>query len=133
MRLSLLPLTCVILSGCSNNPATNSLGAGSTNSINRSSLRSEEEIQLIFQRYSGAIEQLFLRARRENPALKGKVIFEVTIEPSGAVSACDVLLSDMNAEDFLEKIAETIKTINFGANDMPAKTIHYPVEFMPTG
>ena len=84
-------------------------------------------------RYMGAITQLYQRARRDYPALKGKVVFEVTIESSGAVSACDVLSSDMNAPDLLATIAEMIKKIDFGAKDMPAKTIHFPVEFMPQG
>jgi len=94
--------------------------------------RSEEEIQLIFQRYKGAITQLYQRARRSGPTLKGKVVFEIAIEPSGAVSACKVLSSEMNAPDLLEKIAAKIEKINFGAKDVPAMTINFPFQFIPT-
>lgn len=99
---------------------------------NRILPRSEEEIQLIFQRYKGAITQLYQRARREDPTLKGKVVFEITIEPSGAVSACKVLSSEMNAPDLLGKVVARIKTINFGAKDVPAMSINFPFEFIPT-
>lgn len=99
---------------------------------NRVLPRSEEEIQLIFQRYKGAITQMYQRARREDPTLKGKVVFEITIEPSGAVSACRVLSSEMNAADLLGKVVARIKTINFGAKDVPAMTINFPFEFIPT-
>ncbi len=99
---------------------------------NRVLPRSEEEIQLIFQRYKGAITQMYQRARREDPTLKGKVVFEITIEPSGAVSACKVVSSEMDAPDLLAKVVARIKTINFGAKDVPTFTISFPFEFIPT-
>ena len=108
------------------------LEAKSPNRSNRVLPRSEEEIQLIFQRYKGAITQMYQRARREDPTLKGKVVFEITIEPSGAVSACKVLSSEMNAPDLLGKVVARIKTISFGVKDVPAMTINFPFEFIPT-
>ena len=108
------------------------LEAKSPNKPNRVLPRSEEEIQLIFQRYKGAITQMYQRARRVDPTLKGKVVFEITIEPSGVVSTCKVLSSEMNAPDLLEKVVTRIKTINFGAKDVPAMTISFPFEFIPT-
>ena len=108
------------------------LEARSPNKTSRVLPRGEEEIQLIFQRYKGAITQMYQRARREDPTLKGKVVFEITIEPSGAVSACKVLSSEMNAPDLLGKVVARIKTISFGAKDVPAMTINFPFEFIPT-
>ena len=131
-RLPLIPLLCLILCSCSNNPALHSLAPDSPSGINGASPRSEEAIQLAFQRYKGAITQMYQRARREDPTLKGKVVFEITIEPSGAVSACKVLSSEMNAPDLLGKVVVTIKSISFGAKDVPAMTINFPFEFIPT-
>lgn len=104
----------------------------SPSKTNRVLPRSEEEIQLIFQRYSGAITQMYARARRTDPTLKGNVVFEITIEPSGAVSACKVLSSEMNAPDLLDKVVAKIKTINFGAKEVPAMTISLPYNFVPS-
>jgi len=108
------------------------LESKSPNKTSRVLPRSEEEIQLIFQRYKGAITQMYQRARREDPTLKGKVVFEITIEPSGAVSACKVVSSEMDAPDLLAKVVARIKTINFGAKDVPTFTISFPFEFIPT-
>lgn len=104
----------------------------SPNKGNRVLPRSEEEIQLIFQRYSGVITQMYARARRLDPTLKGNVVFEITIEPSGAVSACKVLSSEMNAPDLLDKVVAKIKTINFGAKDVPTMKINLPYNFVPS-
>jgi len=108
------------------------LEAKSPNKPNRVLPRSDEEIQLIFQRYKGAIEQLYQRARREDPTLKGRVVVEITIEPSGAVSACKVLSSELSAPDLLTKVVARIRTINFGAKDVSVFTISYPIDFVPT-
>ena len=131
-RLFLIPIACFILCDCSGNLTTHSAEPGSPNGINRFTPRSAEEIQLIFQRYKSAIAQMYHRARREDPTLKGKVVFEIAIEPSGAVSACKVSSSEMNAPDLLEKIAAKIEKINFGVKDVPAMTINFPFEFIPT-
>lgn len=108
------------------------LEAKSPSKANRVLPRSDEEIQLIFQRYKGAITQLYQRARREDASLKGRAVFEITIEPSGAVSACKVLSSELNAPDLMAKVVARIKTINFGAKDVPVFTISYPLDFVPT-
>lgn len=108
------------------------LEAKSPNKANRILPRSDEEIQLIFQRYKGAITQIYQRARREDSSLKGRAVFEITIEPSGAVSACKVLSSELNAPDLMAKVVARIKTINFGAKDVPVFTISYPLDFVPT-
>ena len=108
------------------------LESKSPNKTNRVLPRSEEEINLIMQRYKGAITQMYQRARRTDPTLKGNVVFEITIEPSGAVSACKVVSSEMDAPDLLGKVIARIKTINFGVKDVPAMTISYPFVFVPT-
>ena len=108
------------------------LESKSPNKTSRVLPRSEEEIQLIFQRYSGVITQMYARARRLDSTLKGNVVFEITIAPSGVVSACKVLSSEMNAPDLLDKVVAKIKTINFGAKDVPAMTISLPYNFVPS-
>ena len=43
--------------------------------------RTREEIELVFDKNKSAIYALYSRALRENPALQGKVVLEVTIAP----------------------------------------------------
>ena len=53
--------------------------------------RTREEIELVFDQNKSAIYALYSRALRDNPALQGKVVLEVTIAPSGEVTACRVV------------------------------------------
>jgi len=45
--------------------------------------RTREEVELVFDRNKSAIYAIYARALRDNPALAGKVVLEVTIAPSG--------------------------------------------------
>ena len=53
--------------------------------------RSREEIELVFDKNKGSIFALYNRALRRDPTLQGKLVLKLTIEPSGAVSACEVV------------------------------------------
>ena len=57
--------------------------------------RTREEIELVFDKNKSAIYSLYSRALRENPALQGKVVLEVTIAPSGEVTECHVISSEL--------------------------------------
>ena len=61
--------------------------------------RSREEIELIFDKNKGSIFALYNRALRRDPTLQGKVVLELTIDPSGVVSNCKILSSELNDPD----------------------------------
>ncbi len=58
--------------------------------------RSLEEIALVFTKNKGAIDMLYMRALRDNPALQGKMVVELTIAPSGAVTAVRIVADDLH-------------------------------------
>jgi TonB family protein len=94
--------------------------------------RTDEEIQIVFDRYKSALYRIYNRELRKNPTLQGKMVLRLTIEPDGKVSACSVDSSDMDAPDLDKKIADRVKKFNFGAKDgVPAITILYPIDFLP--
>nr|WP_279342336.1 AgmX/PglI C-terminal domain-containing protein [Geotalea sp. SG265] len=94
--------------------------------------RSDEEIQILFDRYKAALYRLYNAELRKDPTLRGKMVLRITIEPNGAVSACAVESSNMNAPDFSAQIVERVKKFNFGAKDgVPRTTILYPIDFLP--
>ncbi len=94
--------------------------------------RTDEEIQIVFDKYKAALYRIYNRELRKNPTLQGKMVLRLTIEPSGKVSACSVDSSDMDAGTLDEKIAARVKKFNFGAkDDVPAITILYPIDFLP--
>jgi TonB family protein len=94
--------------------------------------RTDEEIQILFDRYKAALYRIYNTELRKDPTLRGKMVLRITIEPSGAVSACSVASCNMNAPDFNAQIVERVKKFNFGPKDgVPKTTILYPIDFLP--
>jgi len=61
------------------------------------------------------------------------MVLRLTIEPDGSVSMCKLQSTDMDAPDLANEVVERVKTINFGAKDVQAVTIVYPIDFLPAG
>lgn len=95
--------------------------------------RSDEEIQVVFDRYKSALYRLYQRELRNDATLQGKVILRLTIEPDGSVSMAQVKSSEMDAPALVSDIVARVKGFNFGAKDVPAVTIVYPMNFLPAG
>lgn len=93
--------------------------------------RSQEEIELEFDRNKGAIYALYSRALRERPELQGKMVLEFTIAPSGDVTACRVVSSELNDPELERKIVARVKLIRFAAKDVEPMTTTKPIEFFP--
>src|SRR5712692_8859328 len=94
--------------------------------------RTDEEIQIVFDRYKASFYRLYNRELRNNPALKGQMVLRLTIEPDGSVSMCVLQSTDMVAPDLATQVVSRVRTINFGAKDgVPAVTIMYPIDFLP--
>ena len=94
--------------------------------------RTDEEIQIVFDRYKSAFYRDYNRELRRNPTLQGKMVLRLTIEPDGAVSMCVLQSTDMDAPDLVTQVVGRVRTINFGAKDgVQAVTIVYPIDFLP--
>jgi protein TonB len=95
--------------------------------------RSADEIALVFTRNKGAIDAMYARALRDNPALQGKVVIELTIAPSGDITAARVVSSDLNDPEFESKLLARIRLFKFDAKDVAALTATKPIDFFPAG
>jgi len=94
--------------------------------------RTDEEIQIVFDRYKASFYRLYNRELRIDPTLRGQMVLRLTIEPDGSVSMCALQSSDMNAPDLSARVVDRVRTINFGAKeDVQALTIVYPIDFLP--
>jgi outer membrane biosynthesis protein TonB len=93
--------------------------------------RTDEEIQIVFDRYKSALYRLYNKELRRDPTLRGQVILKLTIEPDGSVSMCELKSSDMNAPDLTAQVVERVRGFDFGAKAVPAITIFYPIDFLP--
>jgi outer membrane biosynthesis protein TonB len=93
--------------------------------------RTDEEIQIVFDRYKAALYRLYNRGLRRDPTLRGQMVLRLTIEPDGSVSMCELHSSDMDAPELARQVVERVRTINFGAKEVQALTIVYPIDFLP--
>ncbi|GAB2876347.1 AgmX/PglI C-terminal domain-containing protein [Microbulbifer echini] len=94
--------------------------------------RTDEEIQIVFDRYKSALYRIYNRELRNNPALQGKMVLKITIEPDGSVSLAQVESSDMDSPALNAKIVARVKRFNFGEKaGVPTITILYPIDFLP--
>lgn len=93
--------------------------------------RTREEVELVFDRNKSAIYALYARALRDNPALQGKVVLEVTIAPTGEVTDCRIVSSDLGDADLERKLVARVKMFRFEARDVAPMTTTKPIEFFP--
>lgn len=96
--------------------------------------RTDEEIQIVFDRYKGTLYRIYNRELRKDPTLRGKILMRLSIEPDGAVSLCKMEYTDLASPELVARIVERIKRFNFGPKEGVQKmTILYPIDFLPSG
>ncbi|MDB6085938.1 MAG: hypothetical protein JWN43_3819 [Gammaproteobacteria bacterium] len=112
--------------GAGGQPATRGGGSGKAS-------RGSEEIALVFTKNKGAIDAMYARALRDNPALQGKVVLEITIAPSGDITAARIVSTELKDPEFEAKLLARIRLFKFEAKDVAALTATKPIDFFPAG
>lgn len=111
-----------------------SISTTSANTKHRNSKtasRSIEEIQIVFDRNKSAIYSLYNRALRKDPTLQGKLVLSLTIAPSGKITKINLVSSELGDAALERKLLQRIKMFNFGAKQVDAVTLTYPIDFLP--
>jgi hypothetical protein len=115
--------------------ATSSIGGGTGEdrplSGGPSVGRTDEEIQIVFDRHKAALYRLYNRELRRDPTLMGQIVLRFRIEPDGSVSLCELQSTDMNAPDLSAQVVERVRAFDFGAKEVPPVTVIYPIDFLP--
>ena len=94
--------------------------------------RTDEEIQIVFDRYKATLYRIYNKELRKDPTLRGKLLLKITIEPAGEVSMCLVESTDLGSDYLVTQIVDRVKRFNFGPKeDVPVTTILYPIDFLP--
>lgn len=94
--------------------------------------RTDEEIQIVFDRYKAALYRIYNRELRNDPTLRGKMVLRITIEPDGRVSACSVKSTDLASPALSADIVDRVLKFNFGTKEgVHSLTILYPIDFLP--
>jgi len=116
--------SAIARSGLDSRPATRTGASGKA-------ARSREEIELVFDRNKGAIYALYSRALRERPDLQRKLVLEFTIAPSGEVTMCRLVSSELGDPELENKIVLRVKLFRFEAKDVEPITTTKPIDFFP--
>jgi outer membrane biosynthesis protein TonB len=94
--------------------------------------RTDQEIQIVFDRYKAALYRIYNRELRVDPTLSGKMVLRLTIEPDGSVSMVRVESTALASENLSAQILERVRSFNFGPKEgVPPVTILYPIDFLP--
>ncbi len=106
------------------------MGGGRSGSGGMAS-RSDEEIELVFDRNKGAIYALYNRALRRDPTLQGKIVLSLTITPDGRVTECTIVTSELNNPVLERKLVQRVMMFQFEDKDVSTVTRTKPIDFFP--
>jgi hypothetical protein len=96
--------------------------------------RTDEEIQIVFDRYKATLYRIYNKELRKDPTLRGKMLLRLIIEPGGEVSLCKVESTDLASAELVAQIVDRVEKFNFGPKEgVPKTTILYPIDFLPAG
>ena len=94
--------------------------------------RGQEEVAIVMDQHKGMLYNIYNRARRANPGLKGKLVLVLTILPTGQVSNIVIKSSELNSPDLEASLVARIRQFDFGKRDGGPLTLTVPVEFLPS-
>lgn len=94
-------------------------------------IRAEEGITVVFDQNKSKLYSIYNRARRKNPNLKGKIVLEITVAPSGKVTRIKVVSNELSDAKLESRLVNRIKQFNFGEQHVEEITVTYPIEFLP--
>ncbi len=95
-------------------------------------VRSEEDVIFVMDQNKSKLHSIYRRARRAHPGLKGKIILEITIAPSGKVLKVRIKSSELNDPKLESRLVARIKRFDFGSNSVEEVTVLFPIEFLPS-
>lgn len=93
--------------------------------------RNSENIRLTTESLKSSLNKLYLRELRKDPFLEGTLLLELVIEPTGEVSFCRIVSSELNNPDFESKIVSRMYLADFGEANVLQTTINIPIPFVP--
>ena len=85
----------------------------------------------MFDKNKGRIYSLYARALRDNAELQGKLVLEFTIAPSGEVTMCRVVSSELKDPELERKIIALVRLFRFDPKDVDIITTTKPIDFFP--
>lgn len=94
-------------------------------------VRSEMKLRQTLEASKARLYALYNRALRKDPLLKGKVVFNIEIQPSGAISQVVIESSELENAKLERQLLVILRSIDFGAEDVLLMTTVWAIEFLP--
>ncbi|WP_395338882.1 AgmX/PglI C-terminal domain-containing protein [Ningiella sp. W23] len=93
--------------------------------------RSLDQIRQILDANKGAVYALYRRALRQDPSIEGKLTVKLIIAPDGSLTDVQLIDSQLNAPDLVQKLISRIALIDFGAQNVSQTELEYAFNFLP--
>lgn len=94
-------------------------------------VRSEMKLRQTLEASKARLYALYNRALRKDPLLKGKVVFNIEIQPSGAISEVFIESSELDNAKLERQLLIILRSIDFGAEDVELMITVWAIEFLP--
>lgn len=116
-----------ILSACTTQDASEDI-----NSVCTKGFRSNESIRKIVEAHKGKLFLLYAREVENNPSLKGELIFNFKVQPTGELTELKFIKKAFEDDELNMKLFEKLKELNFGKADVCVRDITYRFMFFPS-
>mgnify|MGYP006133414813 CR=1 FL=1 len=98
----------------------------------QSGQRSEIALRRALESSKSRLYALYNRALRKDPFLKGKVMFELEIQPNGKVTRVVIKLSELNNAKLERQLTVILRSISFPEEAVSVMTTIWSIEFLPS-
>jgi outer membrane biosynthesis protein TonB len=93
--------------------------------------RTEISLRRTLEANKSRLYALYNRALRKDPFLKGKVLFEIEIQPNGTVSRVNIKSSGLNNAKLERQLKVILRSIRFPEEAVAVMTTIWAIEFLP--
>lgn len=98
----------------------------------KSGQRSEMVLRRTLESNKSRLYSRYNRALRKDPFLKGKVLFEIEILPSGKVNNVTIKSSELNNASLERQLLVILRGIQFGSENVGTVTTIWSIDFLPS-
>jgi outer membrane biosynthesis protein TonB len=94
--------------------------------------RSEISLRRTLEANKARLYALYNRALRKDPFLKGKVMFEIEIQPNGTISRVDIKSSELNNAKLERQLTVVLRSIRFPEEGVSVMSTIWAIDFLPS-
>lgn len=94
--------------------------------------RPELEIIAVISRHKKGFEFLYIEERKKDHSLQGRLVLKIEITSKGVISNVELIDTDIQNKEFIQKIIFLVKSIRFSESDYGDTVVKIPLVFLPS-